>query len=177
MESIKQLKAKFHHTKSIITISMFSKYKSIAKLHILTIIWPTVLLWKVNTTHIGFVYTTVLAKIMLLGNYISKQTQKIKFLNEKQRKPSVNLLDQKSMSNFLSLTMIYKIKSISTNTRFKTNFLKWWLRIFMFHVNKNSEIMSKWPVHAHIHITYYFCSTFFVYTLSPNISVDTWYYS
>lgn len=44
MESIKQVKAKFHHTKSIITISMFSKYKSIAKLHILTIIWPTVLL-------------------------------------------------------------------------------------------------------------------------------------
>lgn len=80
---------------------------------------------------------------MLLGNYISKQTQKIKFLNEKQRKPSVNLLDQKSMSNFLSLTMIYKIKSISTNTRFKKNFLKRWLRIFMFHVNKNNEIMSK----------------------------------
>lgn len=44
MESIKQLKPKCHHTTSIITISMFSKYKSIAKLHILTIIWPTVLL-------------------------------------------------------------------------------------------------------------------------------------
>ena len=44
MESIKQLKPKFHHTTSIISISMFPKYKSIAKLHILTIIWPTVLL-------------------------------------------------------------------------------------------------------------------------------------
>ena len=116
------------------------------------------------------------SKNMLLGNYISKQTQKVKFLIEKQRKPSVNLLDQKSMSNFLSLTMIYKIKSISTNTRFKKHFLKRWLRIFMFHVNKDNEIMSKWPVHAYIHITYYFCSTFFVYTLSPNISIDTWCY-
>ena len=44
VESIKQLKPKFHHTTSIISISMFSKYKSIGKLHILTIIWPTVLL-------------------------------------------------------------------------------------------------------------------------------------
>ena len=44
VELIKQLKPKFHHSTSIISVSMFSKYKSIAKLHILTIVWPTVLL-------------------------------------------------------------------------------------------------------------------------------------
>ena len=102
------------------------------------------------------------SKNKLLGNYISKQTQKIKLSSEKQRKPSVNLSDQNFKSNFipdLVFYYIYKIKSLPTRVWttlhfrpkrfFKKVSPKRLVRIFKFYANKNNEIMSNWPVHVY----------------------------